>query len=252
MGAWGYGIRQDDFVRDVIGAFEDLLKTGSSVAEATTTITSRFAASIHDSDDDPLFWIALADLQWTYGGLAAPVLERVKDDFASGRSLRGWEDDPRGLARRRSALEKFIAKIGVPNKRPKARPRLITRAPPFAPGDCLSIRLPVGQYAAAVVLAADHAVAEYGKNLVALLDYLSADRPTMNVFLARKWLIPDPDERQPRIAVAWYYRIGFRAARSRLEVVGQVEILDSDPKESNVYCGWSRIGQPPPREVTRA
>lgn len=31
MGTWGYGIRHDDFVCDVIGAFEDLLKDGKSV-----------------------------------------------------------------------------------------------------------------------------------------------------------------------------------------------------------------------------
>ena len=35
MGAWGYGIRHDDFVLDVIGVFEELLKAGHSVGDAT-------------------------------------------------------------------------------------------------------------------------------------------------------------------------------------------------------------------------
>ena len=35
MGAWGHGIRQDDFVLDIIGDFEDLLKAGKSVREAS-------------------------------------------------------------------------------------------------------------------------------------------------------------------------------------------------------------------------
>jgi hypothetical protein len=36
---------------------------------------------------------------------------------------------------------------------------------------------------------------------------------------------------------------GFRAAKDRIEVVGQVDILDSDPKDSNCYCGWAGIGK---------
>ena len=61
MGAWGYGIRQDDFVCDVIGAFEDELKAGRSVAEATETVTSQFSGAITDPVDGPLLWIALAE-----------------------------------------------------------------------------------------------------------------------------------------------------------------------------------------------
>ena len=74
MGACGYGIRQDDFVGDVIGVFEDFLKQGKSVADATEAAKPRFGGEITDSDDGPLFWIALADVQWTYGGLEVSVL----------------------------------------------------------------------------------------------------------------------------------------------------------------------------------
>ncbi len=242
MGAWGYGIRQDDFVCDVISVFEDLLKAGKSVADATEAVELQFAGAIKDSDDGPLLWLALADMQWTYGGLEAPVLERVKDDFASGRSLLAWEEDRRGLARRRAAIEKFIRKIEAANPRPKKPPNVIIRAPKFRPGDCLSIQLAEGQYAAAIVLAADHSTEEYGKNLVAVLDYFSADRPTMEVFRTRKWLILTHHNWNNKMDVGWYLPIGFRKAKDRLEVVGQIEILDSDPKDSTVYCGWAGIG----------
>jgi hypothetical protein len=43
--------------------------------------------------------------------------------------------------------------------------------------------------------------------------------------------------------VAWYLPLGFQAAKDRLEVVGHVEILDSDPKDSNSYRGWRGIGE---------
>src|SRR5207253_9134873 len=113
MGAWGHGIRQDDFVCDVIAAFEDLLKAGNNVGDATKAVKSKFSAQIEDGDDGPLFWISLADVQWTYGALELPVLQRVKEDFDSGRSLTPWTENRRGLSRRRAALEKFIDKIAL-------------------------------------------------------------------------------------------------------------------------------------------
>ena len=243
MGAWGYGIRQDDFVLDVVGIFEDLLKAGHSVADATTTVKARFAAAIKDSDDGPLLWLALADVQWTYGELESEVLNRVKGDFDSGRSLDAWREDTRGLLRRRAALEKFISKIAVPNPRPRKSPKTVVRAPKFQPGDCLSIRVANGQYTAALVLAADHSAVEYGKNLVGLLEYLSPQRPPMEVFRTRKWLVPTLHNVSNAMDVAWYLPLGFRAAKDRLEVVGHVDILDSDPKDSNTYRGWRGIGE---------
>ena len=244
MGAWGYGIREDDFVLDVIGVFEELLKTGHSVRDATTTVKSRFAAESNDSDDGPLLWLALADVQWTYGELESQVLHRVRDDFDSGRSLDAWRDDTRGLLRRRTALEKFISKIAVPNPRAKKPPKTVVRAPKFQPGDCLSVRVANGQYAAALVLAADHTTLEYGKNLVGVLDYLSPHKPPMEVFRTRKWLVrTHPGGSNAMVDVAWYYPVGFRAAKNRFEVVGHVEVSDSDPKDSNTYRGWRGIGE---------
>jgi hypothetical protein len=38
MGTWGIGVWQDDVARDVIRAFEDLLKHGKTPVEAVHTI----------------------------------------------------------------------------------------------------------------------------------------------------------------------------------------------------------------------
>ena len=115
----------------------------------------------------------------------------------------------------------------------KAKPRkTVIRPPKFKPGDCLSIRLPDGRYAAALVLATDHSHPEHGLDLIAVLDFLSPVKPAIEVFRERKWL-----------EVAWYHYIGFRAVKQRLEVVGAVEILESDPKDSNVHHRWNDIGE---------
>jgi hypothetical protein len=243
MGAWGHGIRQDDFVCDVIGVFEDLLKAAKSVADATKAVKSRFAAEIKDTDDGPLFWIALADAQWTYGELEPQVLKHVQDDFDSGRGLDRWSEDDRAFSRRKAALGKFINKIAEPNPRPKKPPKIVVRAPKFHPGNCLSIRLSNGQYAAAVVLAADHSNVEYGKNLIGVLDYLSPEKPTIDIFRKRELLVREHHGWNGQMDLAWYQPLGFRAAKDRIESVGHVNILDSDPKDSNSYCSWVGIGE---------
>lgn len=242
MGAWGYGVRQDDFVLDVIGDFEDLLKAGKSTAEATAAVRSKFAAEMMDADDGPLFWLALADVQWTYGELEPQIRDRVQEDLDSGRSLAAWTEDERGLSRRRVALVKFIGKIGQSNPRPKKLPKVVVRAPKFRPGDCLSIRLSSGQYAAALVLVADQSNVEYGRNLVGALDYLASEKPTIEVFRDRKWLVLNHRGGSTR-DTAWYDHMGFRAVKDRFEIVGVVEILDSDPKDSNFYRPWTGIGE---------
>lgn len=243
MGAWGYGIRQDDFVLDVVGEFEDLLKDGKSVADATSAVKAKFAAAIEDSQDGPLFWIALADLQWSYGELDAQVLKRAQEDFDAGRSLDPWRGDQRGLSRRRAALERFISKITAPNPRPRKPPRTVVRPPKFQPGDCLSIRVSDGRYAGGLVLAADHSTVEYGKNLVGLLDYLAPEKPAIDVFRKRRWLVLTHHSWNGEIALAWYLPIRFRAAKDQLEIVGHLGILESDPQDSNSYRGWAGIGE---------
>lgn len=242
MGAWGYGIRQDDMVLDVIGVFEDALKNGSTVAEATAAVRAKFSSVLGDEDDGPLVWIALADAQWTCGALDPDVLEHVQTDYRSGRGLSRWEEDPRGLSRRRAALEKFIAKIQAANPRPK-KARTIVRAPPYQPGDCLSLRQGNGEYAAALVLAADDSNAELGMNLIALLDYLSPQPPSLDVFRRRTWLVLSHHHFDQHMDIAWYLPPGYRTAKPAIEVVGQVEILPSDPKASDSYRRWSGIGE---------
>lgn len=243
MGNWGYGIRQDDFVLDVIGVFEDLLKSGKNIADATKAAMSQFAAEIKDADDGPLFWIAIADVQWTYGKLEQEVLQRVKHDYDSRKSLSHWTENEHGFKGRCAALDKFITKISGPNTRPKKPTKIVIRAPKFRSGDCLAVHLADGQYVAALVLAADHSNLEYGTNLIVVLDYLSPEKPTMQVFRNRKWLFLNHNNWKNHMDIAWYLHVGFRAIRHSIEIIGQIEILDSDPKESDAYAGWNGIGE---------
>lgn len=243
MGAWGSGIRQDDFVMDVIGDFEEQLKAGKSIADASKALKKEHAEEMQDDDDGPLFWIALADAQWTYGELDPEVLKRVQEDFESDRGLERWDEGRDGRAKRRAVLAKFIAKISSPKERPKKPRKIVVRAPKFQAGDCLSVQLSNGQYGAALVLVADHSNAEYGQNLIGVLDYLGPEKPTLEVFHARKWLKLTHHSWQGRTDCAWYLPVRFREFKDRIEVIGQVQILKSDPYGSNITGGWHHLGE---------
>jgi hypothetical protein len=246
MGAWGYGIRQDDLTCDVIGDFEDALKQGKSIREATRVVKVEYEQVLSDPEQEPLFWIALADVQWTYGQLDPAVLRRIRRDFASGASLMIWEGAPdRGQEKRKKVLERFLAKVEHANPRPKKAPKTVIRPPKFQPGDCLTYPLTNGQYGAALVLAVDHSQPEYGKDLVAVLDYMSPEKPTLDVYRDRKWLRKRHHAWQGEMAMAWHLPMGFRAVQRRIEVLGRVELRPSDPKANfhTALRGWHNCGE---------
>lgn len=242
MGGWGTGIRQDDLVLDVIGDFEDALKAGGSVKDASDAVMRRYRNQV----DDPSFWLGLAEMQWTYGTVDSGVLQRVRDDLGSGRSLEQWEENPRQLAARRQVIERFLARIAHPQAKPRRAPRSTVRPPNFGPGDCLSIHLSDGSFGAALVLKATQVTPELGQNLVGVLDYAGDRPPNLDVFGARRW--------RPlaggRPHIGWYGALGFTKVRAQLDVVGCVEIRPSDPGDSTFYFRWETIGNLPPATAT--
>lgn len=247
MGDSSEDIRDDDVVADVVGLFTELLATTRSAADAAKLVESECADYIADADDGPLFWIGLAEAQWTFGRVEPRVVARVKADFESDRGLERWRElSDRAYARRRAVLTEFIAKIGTPNPRPKKAPKLVRRAPIFEAGDCLSIRLEVtkpplnvspelatymrlaaGRWAAAFVLIADSSSPYVGRNLVATIDWIGDAPPGLDVFHARKWL---HERRQGSdvLDVRWYDDTDFKGQDRRIERVGNLPLRSGD------------------------
>lgn len=247
MGAWGTGIRQDDTVCDVIGAFEDALKNGADIAGATAVVHQVFAEAILDPDDGPHFWLALADAQWTYGQLDPTVLGKVCDHIRVDVDLSAWKEaTKRDRAKRRAVLDSFLQKINAPNPKPKKYPKRVVRNPRFAAGDCLSIQLPNGHFGAAIVLAENRVNPEYGKNLIGVLDYMSTQMPTLPDFSLRKWLILTHHQHHGRLDLLWYLPVGFRAEKNRFEIIGRIDVLSSDPSDPTESLGstsWHNLGR---------
>ena len=244
MGSWGVGLHQDDLVCDIEGIFEDQLKDGRTLAEATQRIQEQFSNALDDPYDGSLIWLALADMQWKYGDLETVVLERVNQiiDTDTGMDLWGKPSDKLYNQRKR-VLENFRNKISQPNPRPSRPPRRMIRKPKFTPGDCLSIRLENDQYGAAIVLGTDHSNPEQGRDLVGELNYLSDTPATLDVFTDRHWLTLKHYNQSDRFHIAWYYPLGLGKVKQRISVLANISLLDSDPSNSLTYCGWHSLGQ---------
>ncbi len=184
MGTWGFKIDQDDFVCDITNDFENRLKANPNIEAVTRAIMEEYAAFQDDPDNGPLFWIALAHMQWKYGWLQPSVLDKVRNDILSGEGLERWaEVGEKDLAMRKKELDAFLTKISQPNPKPARMPKIVVRKPIYQAGDCLAIVLENGQYGAAIVLASDHSNLEHGQNLIAVLNYLSDNKPELNEFL---------------------------------------------------------------------
>ena len=122
MGAWGTGIMQDDTTLDVVGDFEECLKSGLSIAKSTDNILENYSEVLDDTDDGPLIWLALASIQWKYGSLEERVLAKVRSDIENKNGLDLWSEDPNDLKKRKAVLQRFLAKIETPNAKPSRLP----------------------------------------------------------------------------------------------------------------------------------
>lgn len=242
MGASGTGIRDDDVVCDVIGTFTDHLKAGKSIAEASRLLVAECTDFIGDSDDGPLFWIGLAESQWTFGGLDPEVLAKVKADFDTGHDLERWREVSEiACEQRRKVLTKFIQKVSSPNPRPRKTPKMVVRPPVFSAGDCLSVRMNDGSFVAAFVTASDASDPEYGRNLVGVLDWSGAEPPPLDVFASRRFLRVR-HHAWDRVDVSWYLRQGFKAERERIQRIGNLPVHQDDPRESTLWSAWRHLG----------
>lgn len=239
MGTWGYEIDQDDFVCDIIADFENTLKQNQDIQKTGSVIISTYQDDIEDPDDGPLFWIALASMQWKYGSLDAAVLQQVKTDFENENGLERWRElGEDGYVKRKEVITKYVDKISVTNAKPKKLPKIVVRKPVYQAGDCLSIQLPNGMFGAALVLAADHSNVEYGQNLIGVLNYMKNIEPDISIFEKRDWLILSHHNWENQPDICWYIAQGYRNAKNRFKQIGKVSISSRDPQQSNCYAGW--------------
>ena len=115
MGMWGFELYQNDTSLDVKNEFEELYNNGNTVQDITDKLTEDYKSIMGDIDEEPLFWLALADTQWNLGVLMPWVKEKalfwVEKDSGMfySRSI-----DLSVKAKRRKILDELQAKLLSP------------------------------------------------------------------------------------------------------------------------------------------
>lgn len=246
MGTWGFTLLEDDLAADVHSDYIKRFNLKMPNDQIVDELRREYTEELDDSDDGPLVWLAIARAQWECGGLDQRVLDRVREIVSEGKGLDRWaEAGDRELARRRKALNTFLAKLQTSNPQPRRPRRPTQRKPVFQPGDCLAIRLSDGDYGAGLVLehppddnAGDPAEETYGVNLIGILSYKSSEKPPLHVFERRDWHRSTHHSKsrgEVPAEVVNVLALGFRRAKGRIELVGRIALRDDDPKEQRQY-----------------
>jgi hypothetical protein len=126
MGAWGNKLFDDDTACDVRDEYVRLLGEGHAGAAATDLILDRWKDAVADSDDGPVFWLALAATQHKYGRLESRVMSRAMAVLDQGLGLDRWREIGAHAVRgRQRQLEKVRRQLLSPQPKEKRVP------PPF-------------------------------------------------------------------------------------------------------------------------
>jgi len=129
MGTYGATLFHDDTANDVRDEFLHLLRQGYSVEESSKALLAEWAMAIDDSDDGPVFWLALAATQFEYGCLQADVKQRAVAVIDEGSNLERWSG--KMLERRREVLAQLRSMLlGPQPKARRPRKRKQVEAPP--------------------------------------------------------------------------------------------------------------------------
>jgi len=110
VGTFGAGIFDDDVAMDVRSAYLDLLAEGKGDVQAERAIQADWKNEISDSDDGPVFWLALAATQWEYGRLSDRVKRRALRAITAAKNDDRWISSKSGK-RRRQVLQRLATKL---------------------------------------------------------------------------------------------------------------------------------------------
>ncbi len=103
----GTGIFDTPLALDVRAEFEAELARGASAYAAALAVLQTHAGAVHDPDDGPVIFYALATLQLDHGVIAPMLRKRALTLINSGEGLERWKGEPAEVfeARRRTEQE---------------------------------------------------------------------------------------------------------------------------------------------------
>ncbi len=109
MGAWGTALYSDDYAADVRADYRELLKNGKTDEEALQEVARKDAPPV-GSEDEYVFWYALADTLWNYGRLTPEVKEKALYFLETVKEDDRW-DNEKTWEKRKAVLQKLKEKL---------------------------------------------------------------------------------------------------------------------------------------------
>ena len=111
MGTWGTDIFSDDLASDVRDDYLQLLEDGLPDDQITNQLLCEFADAVIDSEDGPVFWLALSATQLEFGRLEDRVKQKALQIIEEETDLQRWDEFPEDRLKRRQVLHKLKDQI---------------------------------------------------------------------------------------------------------------------------------------------
>ena len=120
MGTWGTGLYQDDLALDMKDYY--LYLSGKECSSSNESIgrvlREAFSEVIGDPDDEPVYWLVLADLQLKTGCIDEDVKQRALAYIRDGTDLQRWSEcSEKTIEKRKQVLETLEKKLLAPPKK---------------------------------------------------------------------------------------------------------------------------------------
>jgi hypothetical protein len=169
-----------------------LIGDGLTASQAVDKLIGPYAASLEDNDELPVFWLALAALQWQLGRMEERTKRNALHLIDSGKDLQRW-DAPKDREKRAKILTQLRGKLLSPPPLPKRVPRTVKSANEWMVGEVVAFRLTSGNWTLMRVIG--HHSDKGGRSAICeLLDWVGDPIPPIQTITG----LPVRSEKFPR------------------------------------------------------
>lgn len=141
MGFWGSSLYANDSTCDVRDTYLNLLKKQLSDDEAYDELIKN-SGEMLGTDEEPLFWYALAETQWKLGRLNPDVKDKALEWIGKNGGLVFWKDSANNGKGWKKTLEKLKLKLESPQPARKVvKPKEECVTNPWEIGDIYAYQL---------------------------------------------------------------------------------------------------------------
>lgn len=144
MGAWGTGILQDDLVSDIAEDYKILLSYEVEPLIAFNKVKDYYFSDVSE-DEENLFWIAIAYVNWRYGITSDVITQTTLDMIDNEKYMHIWkEQGDKVFFARKKAIEKFkndLLYVKHPLRKIPKPVKDLRRKTAFKKGDLITYQL---------------------------------------------------------------------------------------------------------------